>query len=126
MASTESGPDALKSSSPILATPNHSSRSRAKRVAATMSSTSRASARRARNPPGTRASSVVMLVVVGVLPFVTSVPPLQAGPTANAMPLTPIGQLGQNPGRGAGIFEDGGAHLHGVGAGDDELGRVFT
>src|SRR5687767_1317424 len=114
MAVTASGPAALNSDSPTLATPNQGCSSLARRTAATRSSTSRASARRSRTSAGT--------AVVGS-PMSCS---YQAANRRHLVPATPPLDLGQHPRRGPGRGKCGGAHLHSVGPGQKQLDGVLT
>src|SRR5713101_8837770 len=108
---TASGPAALNNSSPILATPNQGRSSFARRVAATTSSTSRASANRSR---------------MGWTVSVAMGSPLgQVGQAFHVMQAAPFAQLCQDSGRRPRVGERRGADLHRVGASDQELGRVL-
>src|SRR5439155_20249317 len=113
MAGTVSGPAAQNSSSPTLATPNHGFSSRASLTASTRSSQSRARARRSR-----------YLLSSFTLSFMWCTP-YQIADTGHTVSPAPAFELGQHAGGGAGVGERGRAHLHRVGAGDEQLGRVL-
>src|SRR5579875_2088714 len=112
------GPAALNSSRPTLATPNQGLSWAASRWASTASSTSRASASFGRSSAGTGGTSVLgSTFMVSSCQLVDGTDPVS---------LAPPQQLVENPDRGARVGEGGGAHLHGVGAGSDQLGGVLT
>src|SRR5438105_982436 len=108
-----SGPEAMKSSRPILATPNQGRRSRAIRRAATRSSRSRATASRSRRSV-TGASARVMGGSY------------QIAEARDTMPLAPSLQLGQHTSRRPRVPEGGRPHLHGVGTSEEKLDGVLS
>src|SRR4051794_39847632 len=103
MAMTASGPLAANSSRPILATPNHGCSSRAKRVASTRSSTSRARASRSR---------------------VSMCGSNDVWEGGDRVPAAPGLELSDDARGRAGIGERGGADLNGGSAGHEELDGV--
>src|ERR1700730_3900032 len=113
MATTASVPDALNSSRPTLATPNQGLSSRANRVAATRSSTSRARANRSR-----RCGGAFHSVAMG--------PSYQVGHAVNVVTVAPAGQLGQDSCRCARGGEGGGTDLGGSTPRGQQLGRFGT
>src|SRR5436190_14361114 len=98
-----SGPWAEYSSRPTLATPNHGRSSLPMRVAATRSSTSRATAKRSR---------------------VSMDHSDQVGDAVDAVASAPPLELVADAGRGARFGERGSADLDGVGTGHDQLNCV--
>src|ERR1700680_4896799 len=109
MATTESVPAALNSSSPTLAIPNHGLSSLASRVAATRSSPSRARSNRSR-----RCGGAFHSVGMG--------PSYQVVQMGNVVTAAPGGQLGQHPDGRPRAGERGGAHLDRGGGGGPEFG----
>src|SRR5437588_3487569 len=107
-----SGPDAMKSSSPTLATPNHGRTSRAMRRAATKSSQSRAIANRSRKSLSPFPSAM------GCSSEVSDV----WDPVASA----PAFELLHHSQRRPGLEEGSRADLDGVGSGHEELDGVLA
>src|SRR5579875_2660993 len=121
-----SGPSAVNSSRPTLATPNHGRSSRASRRAATASSTSRARARRDRTASALDAPAAAAPLPGSVAPWSASGmgPTFQLVESLDTVVAAPVPQLGEDAGGRRGLGEGGGAHLDGVGAGGEELGGV--
>src|SRR5436305_4936953 len=105
-----SGPDAMKSSRPTLATPNHGRTSRAIRRAATRSSTSSATARRSRMSSWPSAMCRSSQLIQG----------------ADALACAPLTQLLQYPCGRPRLEEGSRPDLDGVSAGQYELHGVLS
>src|SRR3954470_20924373 len=105
MATTASGPAVAHSSRPTLATPNHGLSASASRVAATMSSTSRARINRSRSSMDGSG---------------------QLGDAMDMVAAAPPDQLRQDAGARLGVGERGRADLHGVGPGEEQLDGVVA
>src|SRR5947209_6160885 len=103
IAITASGPLAANSSRPILATPNHGCSSRARRVASTRSSTSRARASRSR---------------------VSMCGSDDLWEPGDRVPAAPGLELSDDARGRAGVSEGGGADLNSTSAGHEELDGV--
>src|SRR5438067_8756938 len=107
-----SGPDAMNSSRPILATPNQGRTSRAMRRAATRSSTSRAIASRSRRSLSSLVSAMDRSSEVSQV--------------SHPMAPAPAVELLDHSCRRPGLEEGSRADLYGVGSGHQELDGILA